>query len=158
MKSYENFYAYLQELCGSYGDLAGLIRQKMEAVSLLDVARLENIMKEEQAFVLLSKGFDQAVSAFKTDLGLSGNTLRELLPQMPQQERPRFEAVHQELSLILADVKNLNEKCQELLGDHLHVVEKQLRELSGSPTSTYGKGGSKGQSAAGQPRMLTKSV
>lgn len=153
----EKFYAYLQELEQSYSRLAGLLRQKLNAVNAGDLGRLDQIIKEEQVYVLLSKGFDANLQSYRESLELKGNTLAEVIEELPESYRDSFTKQYRRLKHMLDEVQRLNQTCQNLIQDRLYALDRKIKELDKSENATYEKGGGAAgpQTGAG---LFSKSV
>lgn len=157
-KQIDKFYAYLDELDQSYGRLADLLRQKLVAVDKFNIAKLEEVMKEEQVYVLLSRGFENNIRAHRDKLGLAGGTLGEIIEELPQEERPRFQSQLGRFRATLESVRALNERCQSLIETRLYTIDKSIREIDKSEGVTYQKGEKPKPPAPDGPRFFTKSV
>ena len=157
MSQYNKFYAYLSELHQNYEKLFSLLQKKLEAVERFDIEKLDSILKEEQVFVLISKGFDQTIKGFRESLGLKGDSLSNIIGELPTEEHQRFQAIFKELDTTLSAVKGLNEKCQLSIQDRLYSLDKSIKELDKTATTTYSKDKST-QSGGSDPHILTKSV
>lgn len=151
---YDKFFAYLNDLDKSFDKLATLLMEKLTALDQVDVDKLNEIIRQEQVYVLQSKGFDKSVKAYKEQLGLAGETLSQVIDELPGEERHRFEEVFRRLSVSLEKVKGLNEKCQDLTQNRLHVIDKTIRELDRSANKGYGEG----KSADDAPKLMNKSI
>lgn len=155
MSRYDKFYAYLEELNNNHLHLSGLLQRKLDAAIRHDTDELDAVIKEEQVFVLVSKGVEGNLTRFREQLSLQGETLREIIPELPADERQRFEDIFHKLKLNVEETQTLNLKCQELLEQHLHTIDKALRELDKSRSKTYGKNaGEPGK----EPGLFTKSI
>jgi hypothetical protein len=128
----DKFYAYLAELDGNYRKLATLLTRKAAAISEGDLFELDDLMNEEQAYLLITRGFDQRIAGFRKDAGYTGERLADIIAELPAAERDRFTALHARLSASLEEVRALNEKCQNLAQIKLHGVRRQLEEMERS--------------------------
>lgn len=158
MNYYDKFYNYLMDLLQNYTKLAVLLRQKLDAVSKYDMNALDGILKEEQVFVLLSKGFDSNLQIYRDKLSLSGDSLGAVIEEMPEAQRPRYRALFVELKAKLDEVKEINEKCQALLEERLYTIEKAIRQLDKSGTAAYGKPGAGKAQLSADPHILEKLI
>ncbi|GHU81767.1 hypothetical protein FACS1894191_8700 [Clostridia bacterium] len=136
--TYDKFYNYLEELDGNYMKMIALLREKMDVIVNDDLARLEEIMNEEQVFLLLSKGFDKNIADFREGLGFKGETLGEIAGEAPEEHIARFADIHSRLRMSLSEVKSLNGSCQQLMETKLYSIKKKLRELDKKNSSGYG--------------------
>ncbi len=158
---YDRFYSYLSELLQSYTKLSELLAKKLAAVASFDVSALDNIIKEEQVYVLLARGFDNNLRAYREKLALDGDSLSVVIPQMPDAQQARFESVFHRLKHRLDEVKALNENCQELIEERIYSLEKAIRGLDQSKATgaTYsGKAVSPKPSRSSDPHFLHKQI
>lgn len=164
----DKFYAYLKELDQNYTRLVDLLRQKLTAVEKNDLPRLDAIIKDEQAFVLLSRGFEGNIKTHKERLGIQGDTLGDVIEHLPEERRGEFRTQHRHLRSVLEEVQVLNTKCQSMIQDRLYTLDKKIKELDKSGAAPYKKEGPAGKSptnngTAGNGRapgsgLFTKSV
>lgn len=152
----EKFYAYLLDLLHGYSHLAELLTDKLDAIDSFDLDALDSILKEEQRYVLIARGFDGQVKNHKDRLGVVGDTLGAVIAELPGQERPRFQALFVDLKEKLDEVKNLNQKCQDLTTAKMIHIEASLRRLEG--TTDYRPKPQMEKGAAPAPQILSKWV
>lgn len=158
MSSYDKFYDYLSELHGNQQRLSELLTDKIKAVTGGNLDRLDEIIKDEQVFVLASKSFDANIKRFREQLSLSGEKLSDLIPELPLEEQQRFRDLFKKLSAGLEQTSALNSQCQGLIEGRLHVLDKGVRRLDKSPAKPYGKPEGVQPPSNGTPRLFTKSV
>lgn len=154
---YEKFHAYLAELFENYTKLSALLSQKLSAISRFDIATLDSIIKEEQVFVLLARGFDTNLQLYREKLNLKGENLSSVIMELPVEYKPDFQIVFASLKSKLDEVRLLNEKCQSLIEERIYCLERSINQLDRSNTTNYGKTGAAKPSADGR-RMLQKSI
>lgn len=99
------------------------------------MGRLNEIINEEQVFVLISRGFDQNIAAHRERLGLRGDTLGELIEALHEEDQDRFRAIHNQLRATLDTVKELNDKCQTMTRVRIRALDVKLSELGHTPSS-----------------------
>ncbi len=157
MSKYDKFYEYLADLHQNHVRLLDLLQSKLKAVDSQDINKLDEIMKEEQVFVLVSKSFDSNIQRFRNELSLSGEKLSDIIPELPDQEQQRFRTIFKQLKNSLDQTQALNQNCQDLLEERLYVLNKNIRKLDTSANNTYTKPGDAGKSGGSQ-YLLTKSV
>lgn len=135
---FEKFFAYLSGLNTNFGNLAKLLQQKLVALEQFDPDKLDEIIKEEQVYVLQSKGFEGNINTFRAQLGLEGDTLSQMIAQLPEEEQPRFEGIFGRLTVNLSIIKEINDKCQELAENRLHAIGKAIKDLDAASGTSYG--------------------
>jgi hypothetical protein len=134
----EKFLHYLITLQKDYARLAELLKKKQEAILLYDIEALDEIMKDEQAYVLVSRGFNQSIESFRKELNLTGVTLSEMIAGMPGDWNSRFSDAFVPLRETMDVVRLRNEECQSVIETKLGQIRTRLEELEGAPTKTYG--------------------
>ncbi len=156
---YDKFSAYLNELLQNYTRLGALLIQKLTAISKFDVISLDSIIKEEQVFVLLSRSFDSNIQSYREKLSLKGDSLSEVISEMPPEHRHAFELLHLHLKSKLDEVKGLNERCQSLIEERIYTIERSINQLDKSKTTAYGKPGTVAKPAVNpESHILKKSI
>jgi hypothetical protein len=156
---HDKFYSYLVDLDASYRKLAALLTRKAAALSSGDLYELDDLVNEEQAYLLITRGFDQKLAGFRRDAGYAGEKLSEIIAELPEEERGRFRELHGRLSASLEEVRVLNEKCTNLAHIKLHGIKRQLEEMErcGSPVRSSGPAPKPGPGKPGSGK-LSKSI
>jgi hypothetical protein len=157
-KFIEKFYTYLNELDQSYGRLTDLLRRKMIAINTGDIAKLDAIMKEEQVYVLLSRGFEGNLRTHRANLGLDGETLDKMIEALPDDVRPRFQLQQKRLRATLDNVKGLNENCQQMIETRLYTLDRSIRALDKSENTSYKNTDTPKPTGDPGPRLFAKSI
>jgi hypothetical protein len=134
----EKFLHYLITLQKDYARLAELLKKKQEAILVYDIETLDEIMKDEQAYVLVSRGFNQSIESFRKELGLSGVTLSEMINSMPDGWKNKFLDAFAPLRETMDVVRLRNEECQDVIEKKLSQIRTRLEEFEGAPTKSYG--------------------
>lgn len=155
---YDKFYNYLNDLLSSYTKLNELLAQKLAAIARFDVAALDSIMKEEQVFVLLSRGFDASIQSYREKLSLKGDSLSAVITEMPEEYQPKFQGLFLKLKSRLDEVKEINERCQSLIEERIYTLERSIHQVDKSNTVSYGKPGTAKPASGPDAHMLHKSV
>ena len=151
----EKFHAYLADLDSRLAKLSELLKRKLTAVEKFDLSGLESIMKEEQAYILISNGFDKSIDEFRDMLGLDARKLGDMIEELPQDERPRFRETYRTLKVSLDEVKALNEKCQVLIEERLYSLDKAIKEIDRAAGASYGE---EGKRNTNQTSLMNQSV
>jgi len=151
---YDKFFTYLCGLDTNFSKLAELLSEKLVALDRFDPDRLDEIIKEEQAYVLQSRGFDGTIKNHRKELKLEGETLGEIIGRLPENEQQRFNDIFAKLSTSLGVAKGLNDKCQFLIENRLHSIGKAIRDLDSSNGTIYGDMKASGDA----PKLMNKSI
>lgn len=154
---YDKFHAYLCELEESYTRLSEVLTRKLAALQKFDLDQLDEILKEEQVYALIARGFDANIKGYREKLSLSGETLGEIIEELPDEEADRFQQIFIKLKAALEVAGALNQRCQDLIEERLHYLDKAIKELDGKPT-TYSQKGSSEPGDKTPPKLFTKSV
>lgn len=152
----DKFYHYLEELHETYSRLVFLLKEKARVVETFDIGRLDEIMKEEQTIVLVTKGFDQNIKRYRDSIGFTGESLIDIVEEMPEERRQDFRVLYANLRAVLEESRVLNEQCQGLIKDRLQMIEKRIQELDRAGTAPYGVNGNK--TGAPKPGVFSKTV
>lgn len=156
---YEKFASYLNELLQNYTNLAELLNRKLAAVSRFDVKSLDSIMKDEQVFVLVSRGFDSNIQMYRDKLSLKGGSLSAVIRELPEEYQAEFDLLYIKLRSKLDEVKGLNERCQSLIEERIYTVERKMHQLDKSSTASYDKQGTQNKpSSSSDAHVLHKSI
>lgn len=156
--SISKFYSYLDELEVNYSRLKDLLHLKLMAIAQNDLGKLDDIIKEEQVYVLLSKGFDSNINMYREKLNLTGPTLSAVIDELPPLEQTPFRQLLQRLQITLAQVKNLNEKCQSMIEEKLYSLDKSIKSLDHSDSHIYQKPGSEDSKMEASSCVFTKVI
>lgn len=125
----DKFFSYLKELAITYNKLAALLVKKAEAISRDNLMLLDELINEEQVYLLVTRGFDQHLATFRQQTGFAGATLSDIIGELPEDERDRFRDIQAQLNASVGEAKTLNEKCQKLAQVKLYGVKKKMQEM-----------------------------
>lgn len=124
---------FLQRYLAFYKDFLQVELEKFDAVSSGDVKKIDSHVVKEQALMLQSRGFelerDQLISK---ELKLP-ITFKELIPLFDDDNREAASAMHDELSSILLDLKDVNNRSNTLAELQLHKIDNNIRQLEKKP-------------------------
>lgn len=155
---YDRFYDYLSDLLQNYTKLGELLTQKLSAIARFDMATLDSIIKEEQVFVLLSRGFDSSIQSYRDKLSLKGDSLSAVITEMPDEFQAKFQGLFVRLKSKLGEVKQLNEKCQSLIEERIYTIERSIHQIDKSSTISYGKPGTPKTISGTDTHIFKKSI
>ncbi len=146
---FDEFYSYIHSFLELYAQLSEHLRRKLSIITDGDISALEEIMKQEQAYILKTRSFDRKLQFHKEKVGVKGETLTQMIENLPIGEQQRFRELHTELTAVLALVRSLSESCQSALTTQIHLIEKHL-EAAGEATGSagYNKSGEGGLSTS----------
>ena len=156
---YDKFHTYLRDLEASFTKLAELLLEKLAALEKFDIDKLDEIIKEEQVFALISKGFDANVQSYMEKLSLRGEKLSDIIKELPAEEQPRFSETFKSLKAALNEAEAMNKRCSSLIEERLCIIDKAMKEIDLVVAPSYGKHAARdaGKPSEG-PKLFTKSV
>lgn len=154
----DKFYTYLEDLDRNYSRLKDLLQTKLIAIGQNNLPKLDDIIKEEQVYVLLSKGFEANITLHRDALHFKGDTLSAVITELPVSEQERFTQVFHQLQLTLSQVKELNGKCQSMIEERLYDLDKSIKNLDKNAATTYAKPGEAAPAAGSGARVFTKAI
>jgi len=114
----------------TYMELSDLLVKKAQALEEEDLYTLDEILNQEQVHVLKTRGFDQNLATFRSKTGYKGETLSELIAEMPEDEHRRFGELRDKLSRSLGYAKQVNDKCQRLAQVKVHGINRIRSEAA----------------------------
>lgn len=103
-------------------------RAKTEALKKGDMERLTAIMKEEQKHVNVLHQLEKERTQLMEATGLSGNewTFAACIERAEESEKSELQALQQELSAVVLELRDLNELNQQLIQQSLQFVHMTL--------------------------------
>ena len=103
--------------------------------------QLDSCMKQEQAFVLEARGLEQKRQSLLKKAGAGEHSFHELISQTEPSRQSAMQKVYGDLSSALADVQQVNQKCNELARIKLGYVSHVLSKMENQPElkQIYGK-------------------
>ena len=135
---FQGYLTLLRELKTTLSQLTQIEREKTQAVRDDDLDGLNRCMKQEQAFSMSLRGFEQKQQAVRAALSLESVPLRDLAAHAPaplQAETARLsEALRSQYQLFHAAF----EVAQNTLECNLHQIEKVLGDLGEAPRDVIG--------------------
>ena len=135
--------------------LVNLLDHKLKALEDYNIQKIDAVMKEEQVHVLASRGFEKNLAKFRTELSLEGETLSEVISNLPEEEQERFTELFERFQIVIESAKELNETCQKILKTRMDEIGKVLKKVDGD-TSTYNPGEEHGEKRA--PKPMSQSI
>ena len=123
------YFAFLGELSKTLGQLTQVEQQKTLAVRQDDLAMLNDCIKQEQAFSLTLRGYEQKRLAALKNLQLEAVPLSRLASTVPEELRDEARAVSEELLRQYELYQGAFEVAQNTLECNLHQIESYLAEL-----------------------------
>lgn len=129
---------FLERYKNFYTDFLKLEQDKFESISTNDITKLDSYVVKEQAFMLQSRGFEvQREALIKKEIP-EEITLRELIPLVDESVRGKVSDLFDQLSDLLLNLKDVNNRSSSLVELRLHKIDTNIRRLENDPASVGG--------------------
>lgn len=89
--NYEKFYALLNNLVDLFDRLLHVESDKLDAIAVNDIEKLDEYMKTEQAFTLEMRSLDQKREALQEEMGLKGLTISQIIEKAPADQKEKLD-------------------------------------------------------------------
>lgn len=130
---------FLDKYLDFYKEFLQIEQNKFDIISKNNIEDLDSFVVREQALMLQSRGFEvQREQLLKKELD-EPITLRELIPLVDESFRGKVEDLFSELSDVLLNLKDVNNRSNSLVELRLHKIDKNIRHLENqkSPVNDY---------------------
>ena len=124
--SFEQYFAFLQELGEVFEKLTALTKEKTEAVHRGDLGAVNDCMKREQALSLSLRSMDLKREKMLSELGLKGVPLSGLAAHCPAELRLEARQVEEQLRSRLALYRSAAGVSRNTLEVSLHEIDKMI--------------------------------
>ena len=133
--SFEQYFAFLQELGEVFEKLTALTKEKTEAVRRADLGAVNDCIKQEQALSLSLRSMDLKREKMLSELGLAGVPLSGLAAHCPAELRLEARQVEEQLRSRLAVYRSAAGVSRTALEIGLHEIDKMIADAdkSGGP-------------------------
>ena len=137
MENMDRFISLMKEMTQFFDAFQLIERQKLEAAASNDILRLEEIMKKEQAEILVLRGLERKQQEIQAQMGCSGLTFREMIDRAPEQDRAEFENVYSRLSESLDLFQKTAQSVKQAIDLNLHAIHKALEKVDAKQTRSF---------------------
>lgn len=135
------FQELIEQFIALFDRMIPLEQSKLEVVSRNQVARLEEIIKKEQAKIMTLRGLDQKRERMQEDLGWKDLSFQEILKQLSEEQRPKVKQLFDELASRVTAFQSVTESSRTLMEVNLHTINQILAKHTRG-AQTYGEDGS----------------
>ena len=126
MYQFSDFVQLLNDYIALFDSLTQIEQEKLMAAKKNRVSFVEEAMKQEQAYILKLKGFDQKREQMQQSLGFASMSFQEILNAVSSEEKevllPLFHLFKERISL-LQEVSN---NAKAIIEINLHTIQKTL--------------------------------
>lgn len=116
-----------------YKKFLALESEKCKDVQAGNLDRLDDRIREEQAFLLKARGFEQKRLALQEQAGCPGASFRDILPLFGLERRETAQKLYTDISSAVRELKETNGECNRLTGIKLHRATNILEKLRNNP-------------------------
>ena len=128
MENMDRFISLMKEITQFFDAFQLIEKQKLEAAASNDILRLEEIMKKEQAEILVLRGLERKQQEIQAQMGCEGLTFRDIIERAPEQDRAELESVYSRLSDSLDLFQKTTQSVKQAIDLNLHVIQKVLQK------------------------------
>ena len=93
------------------------------------LSALDQHVREEQAYMLRAKGLEMERGKLVAQIENPEANFRELIPLLDDSVREQAKKHYENLSAVLLDIKEVNQRCNQLTELKLHQVQNYLKNL-----------------------------
>ncbi len=160
MNRIDDLYNILKGQLSLYEEFLKVEEEKYNVILTDDIKRLDEIVSEEQAFFLKSRGLDQKRENILKELNLSGKTLKDVIEYVEECDKERFSDIHKRIYKALADFKEKNNQCQDLVQIRLHRAQAMIDKLgeSNNQSKLYFKDGNSDEIDINKMNFISKRI
>ena len=132
-KTEETLISFLGELLEFYREFLKLEADKQAELQNGRLDRLDARMKEEQAYVLRARGLELRRQKLMERTPQPKATFRELIVLISPARQEKAREIYEELSSVLLELRETNQKSSRLAGIKLRQVSAILAKLENRP-------------------------
>ena len=129
MENMDRFISLMKEITQFFDAFQLIEKQKLEAAASNDILRLEEIMKKEQAEILVLRGLERKQQEIQSQMGFSGLTFREMIDRAPEQEKAELENLYSRLSESLDLFQKTTKSVKQTINLNLYAIQKALEKV-----------------------------
>lgn len=135
------FEKVIEQLVELFDRMIPLEQSKLDAVSHNQISQLEDIIKKEQAEIMVLRGLDQKRERTQEELGWKGLTFQEILKKLPEEQKADLQKLFDELAGRVKSFQSVTESSKTMMEVNLHAINEMIAMQSGG-TKTYKEDGS----------------
>ncbi len=125
--SFNNYTAFLTNLCAELDNLTELQKKKIDAIDTHNLESIDECIKQEQAASLKMRGLEQQRIKVLNELGLVGVKMTDMAEKSPDEFK---DEIKQLVELTVASHNNFlqhQSKVKQLIHRNLNIVETSLK-------------------------------
>ncbi|WP_028829245.1 flagellar export chaperone FlgN [Proteocatella sphenisci] len=134
MENMDRFTSLIKEMTEFFDAFQLIEKEKLQAAASNDILRLEELMKKEQAEILVLRGFERKQQEIQADMGCEGLTFKEIIEKAPESGRAELENVYSRLSDSLDLFQKTTQSVKQAIDINLHEIQKVLQKVKKKET------------------------
>lgn len=119
----------LREYVKFYNDFLLFEQNKFEAVEQNKLNLLDDLVKQEEAFVLKSRGMEQNRMQSQADAGFADSKLRDLIDEAPEDMKEELQTMFKQLNEIVNNIQHVNERCNIAIKARLSAIDRAMEKI-----------------------------
>lgn len=116
-----------------YQDFLTFERDKYNIIASGELEKLDEALKQEQAFTLKARGLEIERKKLLEEAGAAQYTFRELIPQVELSRQEPMKKLYSDISATVADVRQVNERCSRMTHLKMGRVSQILSKIEDHP-------------------------
>ena len=121
-----------------YSEFLAFEQNKLEAVEQNKLELLDGLVKQEEVFLLKSRGMEQNRIKSQEEHGFADKRLRDLIEIAPDDMKEELLAKFTELNAIVVQLQRTNERCNVAIKARLQAIERAMDRIKAENTQkTY---------------------
>ena len=159
MSDLQPFFLLISSLTEVFQEMIVLESNKLDAIAVNDIEKLEQYMKEEQAYAMKMRGLDGKREALQKSMGFENLTLREVIARLDPAEAERLAEMDGLLRTMIEELKNAVSCTKKYIELHLCSLQMLLDQANESKSSeTYDNKGEKQPPDAAPKKFAPKKI
>ncbi|MEG0091502.1 MAG: flagellar export chaperone FlgN [Oscillospiraceae bacterium] len=142
MNKYNKIQSIMEDMINFFAEFAAILQSKIEAINQNDVTKLEDIMKQEQAFSMKVRGLEKSREAAMAQAGLNAQQFKDIVNSPQSENEEELAKVYFLLKEKLDEYTNLSEVVKAQVELRLHSIKMILERLENNTANAiYDKSG-----------------
>lgn len=132
MADMTGFRELMKQFIELFDRMIPLEQEKLNVVKQNQVSALEELIKKEQAEIMVLRGLDQKRESQQKELGFENMTFQEILERLPEEQHKEFQGLFDTLGNRVKDFQSITESSKAIMEVNLHAINKMVAQ------KTYG--------------------
>lgn len=124
---------FFEEMLAFYRDFLEFERRKYDIIVSGDFAKLDESLRQEQAFTLKARGLESDRVKLLGETGCSGVQFRNLPAEVDPSRREAMQKLYEGISSAVMGVQQVNERCAGMTKVKMARASKTLSEMENHP-------------------------